>query len=410
MTISADRISKDIETIAGFTETPGKGATRPTFSPSWRAARDYVISELEKSNCRVRIDAAGNVHARPFAVSFDTPAWLSGSHLDTVPNGGNYDGVVGVVTALEVLRCARDAQRVPPIELLIFAEEEGTTFGLGMLGSRALAGTITLDQLADLKNNAGKSYLDAGRDHGVVPDKIAYERIQPAKIVGLIEVHVEQGPGLWNSDQRIAVVNCIDGRRQYSLSIKGVANHAGSTSMRDRFDALTGASEVILAMERLARELSHDTVITVGQIHCSPNAINVIAEEARLTIDFRCPSMDMLARGDTLIQRQIKAICEHRRLTSELKCTEFVPALEMDSRVCARLLKAAAKCGYGDLSTTVSGALHDAATLAPLVPTAMLFVASRDGISHNPNEYSRIEDIAAAADVLAEAVRNRSLD
>lgn len=410
MTINADRISKDIETIAGFTETPGKGATRPTFSPSWRAARDYVISELEQCNCRVRIDAAGNVHARPFAVSFDTPAWLSGSHLDTVPSGGNYDGVVGVVAALEVLRCSREAQKVPPVELVVWAEEEGTTFGLGMLGSRAAAGTMTLDQLAALKDRTGQSFLDAGRDCGVVPEKIQFDRIQPSKVVGLIEVHVEQGPGLWNTDQAVAVVNAIDGRRQYSLTFRGIANHAGSTSMRDRRDALAGAGELIVAMERLARELSHDTVITVGQIQCQPNALNVIAGQVDLTIDFRSPLMDVLARGDVLIQKQVKSISEHRRLSSELKCTEFVAALDMDARVCSRLLKAAAKCGCGELSTTASGALHDAAILAPLVPTAMMFVASRDGISHNPDEFSRIEDIAASATILAEAVRNRSLD
>jgi hydantoinase/carbamoylase family amidase len=408
--INADRIRRDIETIAGFTQTPGAGATRPTFSPAWKSARDYVTSELEQCNCRVRIDAAGNVRARPFAVAFETPAWLSGSHLDTVPNGGNYDGVAGVIAALEVLRWAREAQKVVPMELVVWAEEEGTTFGLGMLGSRAVTGTITVDQLAQLKNAAGQSYLEAGRDFGVVPDGIASDHIQPSRTVGLIEVHVEQGPGLWNSDQQVAAVSAIDGRRQYLLTIKGVANHAGSTSMRDRRDALAGGAEVIVALERLVRDLGHDAVLTVGQIHCRPNAVNVISDEVSLTIDFRSPSTETLGRGDVLIQKQISSICEHRQLTHGLECNEFVPAVQLDARVCARLIKAAAKCGLGNIPTITSGALHDAAILAPRVPTAMLFVASCDGISHNPDEFSRIEDIAAAASILAEAVRNRSLD
>ena len=405
-----ERIQRDIETIAGFTETPGRGATRPTFSKSWAAARDYVVRELEACGCRVQIDPAGNLRARAGAVSFETPAWLSGSHLDTVPHGGNFDGVVGVVAALEALRAARDAQKVLPMELVVWAEEEGTTFGLGMLGSRAAAGTIDAGQLAAMKNASGQSYLEAGAAHGVVPERIAEARLQPARAVGLIEVHVEQGPGLWNTDEPVAVVSAIAGRKQYRLTIKGVANHAGSTRMNDRFDALAGAGEVIVAMEKLARELAHDSVITVGQIACKPNAMNVIAEQVTLTIDFRSPSMDVLGRGDVLIRRQIDAVTDHRRLTYELDDVEFQPALEMDERVCARLHKAAAKCGFGAIPTTASGALHDAAILAPLVPTAMLFVASRDGISHNPDEFSRYEDVAAAAMILAEAVRNRSLD
>jgi hydantoinase/carbamoylase family amidase len=317
---------------------------------------------------------------------------------------------VGVVAALEALRAAREAQKVLPVELVIWAEEEGTTFGLGMLGSRAVAGTVGVEQLATLRNSAGQSFLEAGAAYGVVPEKIADDRVNSGKYVGLIEVHVEQGPGLWNTDEPVAVVRAIDGRKQYRLTIKGVANHAGSTRMNDRFDALAGAGEVIVAMERLARELAHDSVISVGQIACKPNAMNVIAEEATLSIDFRSPSNDVLARGDMLIQKQIDAIADHRRLTYELENVEFVSAIDLDERVCARLNKAAVKCGVGEIGQTASGALHDAAILAPLLPTAMLFVASRDGISHNADEFSRYEDVAAAATILAEAVRNRSLD
>ena len=407
---SIERIQRDIETIAGFTETPGQGATRPTFSPAWAAARYYVIRELEACGCRVQIDPAGNLRARSSAVSFETPAWLSGSHLDTVPHGGNFDGVVGVVAALEALRAARAAQKVLPLELVVWAEEEGTTFGLGMLGSRAVAGTIDVEQLASMKNGSGQSYFEAGAAYGVAAGRITEARLQPARAVGLVEVHVEQGPGMWNTDEPVAVVSAIAGRKQYRLTVKGVANHAGSTRMSDRFDALAGAGEVIVAMEKLARELAHDSVITVGHISCRPNAINVIAKEATLAIDFRSPSMDVLGRGDVLIRKQIDAITDHRRLTYELDNVEFQPALAMDERVCARLHKAAVKCGLGEIPTTASGALHDAAILAPLVPTAMLFVASRDGISHNPGEFSRYEDIAAAATILAEAARNRSLD
>ena len=410
MSISAERIQADIDAIAAFTETTGAGATRPTFSPAWRAARDYVAQQLEAAGCRVRIDAAGNLRARPVAISFDTPAWMSGSHLDSVPHGGNFDGVVGVVAALEVLRLSRESQKAIPLELVVWAEEEGTTFNLGMLGSRAVAGSISHDQLASVNNAAGQNYFAAGADHGVVSDKIAADRILPGKCVGLIEVHVEQGPGLWNDDAALAIVTAVAGRRQYSCTLIGTANHAGATSMEDRLDALAGAAEIIHALERLARELAHHTVITVGQISCRPNAINVIPEEVTFTIDFRSPSTEILARGDVMIQNLVNKVSESRRLMVSLQVNESQPAVEFDKRVCERLSKAALKCVGHDLPHTVSGALHDAVILAPIVPTAMLFVASRDGISHNADEFSKIEDITAAATILAEACRNRTLD
>jgi hydantoinase/carbamoylase family amidase len=410
MPITAERIQSDIDAIARFTETPGAGASRPTFSAEWRAARDYVAEQLDAAGCRVKIDAAGNLHARPVAISFDTPAWLSGSHLDSVPHGGNFDGVVGVVTALEVLRSSRESSKAIPLELVVWAEEEGTTFNLGMLGSRAVAGALTHEQLAALKNSSGQNFFEAGAAHGVIPEKLAADQLQPSKFVGLIEVHVEQGPGLWNDDAGLGVVTAVAGRRQYSCTLVGLANHAGSTSMDDRRDALAGTAEVIVSLERLARELAHHTVITVGQISCRPNALNVIAEEVTFTIDFRSPAMDVLARGDQRIQQSIARIAEHRRLACALDVTETQPAVELDRRVCDRISKAAAKVLGHDVPHVISGALHDAAILAPLAPTAMLFVASRDGISHNPEEFSRIEDIAAAASVLAEAVRNRTLD
>ena len=366
--------------------------------------------ELETAGCKVRIDSAGNLRARPVAISFDTPAWLSGSHLDSVPHGGNYDGVAGVVAALEVMRASRESPKAIPLELVVWSEEEGTTFNLGMLGSRAIAGAITVDQLAGLKNAAGKNFFEAGAGHGAAAEKIAAERVKPTQFVGLIEVHVEQGPGMWNDDTPLAVVTGAAGRRQYACTLVGVANHAGSTSMDDRRDALAGAAEIITALEHLARELAHHTVITVGQLNCRPNAINVIAEEVSFTIDFRTPSTELLARGDKMIQALVAKIAEARHLLMSIDVSESLPAVEFDRRVCNRLLRCATKCLGHDVPQTISGALHDAVIFAPLVPTAMLFIASRDGISHNAEEFSRAEDIAAAATVLAECVRTRTLD
>ncbi len=411
MPISAARIQNDLAAIARFTETPGAGATRPTFSAAWRQARDYVASQAEANGCKVRIDAAGNLRGRPTAISWDAPAWMSGSHLDTVPNGGDYDGVVGVVAALEVLRAAKDDLKIAiPLELVVWAEKEGTTFGMGMVGSRCFAGELNADKLAVLTNAAGQSYLDAGAAHGVVPEKLLADRLRPLTIIGLIEVHVEQGPGLWNQDIRAACVAGIAGRRQYRCEMHGAAGNAGSTSMQDRLDALAGAAEAIVAIEKLARDMGHDTVITVGQIACRPNVVNVIVEKATFTIDFRSPMMTVLASGDQSIRKSIERIAQQRRLQMMLEVTESQAAVELDPRVCGKMRKSAAAWRIEPITDMTSATLHDAAILAAHVPTAMLFVPSRDGISHSPDEFSRIEDIAAATTILLETVRDRRLE
>ena len=282
MAINTERIRADIEAIARFTETPGAGATRPTFSDAWRQARDYVIDQAKRAGCAIRIDAFGNVHARPATLVWDSRAWLCGSHIDTVPHGGDYDGVAGIVVALEILRADPNA----PVELIIFAEEEGPTFGLGMLGSRAWVGDLGADELAKVRNNASQNYLEAGASHGVDIKRFASDRINPAHYRGLIEVHIEQGPGMWKNDQRVAIVRAIAGRKQYRCTLRGVANHAGSTHMSDRRDALVGAATLILQFEGIARGLSPDAVMTVGRIECKPNAVNVIPDEVEFTIDF----------------------------------------------------------------------------------------------------------------------------
>jgi hydantoinase/carbamoylase family amidase len=401
MAILTDRIRSDIAAIARFTETPGAGATRPTFSNQWRAARDCVIDEAKRVGCDARIDAFGNVHARPSTLPWDKPAWLCGSHIDTVPNGGDYDGVAGIVVALEILR----ADPSTPVELIIFAEEEGTTFGLGMLGSRAWVGEIASDQLSRLRNKAGQNYLEAGAACGVDPGGFGRDRINPAHYRGLIEVHIEQGPGMWKNDQPVAIVRAIAGRKQYRCTLRGVANHAGSTSMTDRHDALVGAATLILQFEGIARGISPDAVMTVGRIKCKPNAVNVIPDEVEFTIDFRAPEDELLSEGHTRIEEQVKSVATKRGLKHELVPTEDQPAVAMSRDIRRELMRAAAKRLPHAAPIAVSGALHDSAILAAHVPTAMLFVASKDGISHNPAEFSRVEDIALAAEIVHEVVR-----
>ncbi|MDX1944036.1 MAG: Zn-dependent hydrolase [Pirellulaceae bacterium] len=405
MPIRADRLARDIAAIAA--QPLSTGANRPTFSPAWVAARNYVIAQAQQFGCLVLIDPAGNVHIRQVSNGFrNQPVWLSGSHLDSVPNGGDFDGVLGVVAPLEVLRAAHeDGVKNLPLELVIFAEEEGTTFGLGMLGSRAWAGTLSVDQLGKVRNAQGENYLQAGERWGVRPNEITADGFRPSDYAGMIELHIEQGPAMWNRGQPVAVVSAINGRRQYRAEIRGVANHAGSTSMTDRRDALAGAAEMMTYLEGLMPTLSPRAVATVGQIQCWPSAVNVIPEKAVFAIDFRAPDNEVLARGDAQIRERFAALVARRGLSGSLDASEALPAVPLDPRICERLSQTANRLGHGTLPETTSGALHDAAILAPFLPTAMLFVASKDGISHNPAEFSRMEDIALATEILYEAVK-----
>src|SRR5688572_10559741 len=274
MAISVERIHSDITAIARCTETPGNGATRPTFSRAWGEARAYVIAQAEAAACEVRTDAAGNVHSRPTSLGWDAPAWLVGSHIDTVPHGGDYDGVAGVVVGLELLRSAReDGIEAAAVELIVFAEEEGPTFGLGMLGSRAWVGDLDAERLVQLRNAAGRTYLEAGAPFGVDAARLSDDRCRGDRYFGLLEVHIEQGPGMWRRDQRLAVVRAIAGRRQYRVTVHGEANHAGATAMSDRKDALAGAAEMVTALEGAVKQLSADAVLTVGRLEVKPNAV-----------------------------------------------------------------------------------------------------------------------------------------
>lgn len=404
MKINADRISNDLDLIAAITDTPGHGSGRPTFSPEWAQARDYVIKQAKAAGCDVRIDVCGNVHARQITFGWDKPAWLSGSHIDSVPHGGKFDGVMGIVVPLEILRAANEANLTVPLELIIFAEEEGTTFNLGMLGSRAWAGTLSMNDLDKLRNKQGISPLDAGRPYGVVADQIGVQTIDPKQYKGLIEVHAEQGPAMWETNVPVAIVGAINGRRQFRVTIHGVANHAGSTPMNYRFDALAAAAECMVGLEKFPSMLSPEAVLTVGRIEAKPNALNVINNEVTFSIDFRSPKNEHLDAGARAIRQAIAAVVSRRKLTADMVETEVLPAVTLDAGVIAALKTAAAKIGLPDMPTTYSGALHDAAILAPLLPTAMVFVASKDGISHNPGEFSRNEDIAKAAELLAAVV------
>ncbi|MFN2312083.1 MAG: Zn-dependent hydrolase [Spirochaetia bacterium] len=453
--LSVERLGKDIESIAGFSESPPEvGYSRPTFSAPWRQAYDYIIEQATEIGAEHVVDAAGNLHIRHPLVGWERKVWLSGSHLDSVPSGGRFDGVSGVVIPLEVMRRRPEL----PLEIVVFAEEEGTTFNLGMLGSRLWAGTLTPDTMTRIRNRHGKSAAEAGATHGLDLARLTAaaagqagtaaagqantvagaagqagtaegpadaasladaaspaaaasaadwrSRLQPDRYYGMVEVHPEQGLGLWDSGTPLAAVNRINGRRQLSITVTGQANHAGSTGMTGRRDALAGAAEMVLAFEQLGQELDRRlpyTVLTVGKLEATPGAVNVIPGKVVFSLDFRAQEEELLLEGERRINEIARTISERRGLEVEIELTEQLKPSPLSEDICSRLRQAAVRQGF-ELELVPSGALHDAAVLAHVMPTAMIFVASRDGISHNPAEYSRIEDIALAAQLLEDMI------
>jgi allantoate deiminase len=417
--VSVERISADIEAIAGFSESPPEiGYSRPTFTPAWRAARDYVIEQAETAGCQHIIDAAGNVHIRHRSVGWERPVWLSGSHVDSVPSGGKYDGVMGVVIPLEIIR----AQPEVPLELVVFCEEEGTTFNLGMIGSRAWTGVLDVDTLKRLTNRDGQTVVEAGAAHGLDADRLRAaeravsagkavswtDRIDPRRYIGLVEVHAEQGVGLWDAGVPLAAVDRINGRRQFEIAVTGQANHAGSTGMRGRRDALAGAAEMVTAIEGLGLELDTElpySVCTVGRMTVAPGATNVIPGEVGFSVDMRGQQEELLERAEASLRARVAEAAARRGLEQHVERSERIAPSPLSAEIGRALQAAAADLGL-DVPIRPSGALHDAAIVAAHVPTAMIFVASREGVSHNPAEFSSAEDIAQAAAVLGRMVES----
>lgn len=396
------RIERDIEAIAACSQpATTAGYHRATFSPGWARACDYVLSKAGRLGCRSRRDAHGNLRIRPGGVSWSDRVWLCGSHLDSVPTGGKYDGVSGVVCALELLRIG------VPLELVVFAEEEGTGFGTALLGSRSWVGTVSASDLSRMQNDEGRSFLEAGAAFGVDASAMNGDRLAAERYLGFVEVHPEQGASLWKQGRPIGLVTTVNGRRQFRVIMAGRSNHAGSTQMLDRHDALAGAAQAIIEIERIALDLAVEspyTVATVGRIDVGPNEINVIANSATFTVDLRAQTPGSLSRADDLVKKALQEICARRGLGLVIESIEDLPPIPMEETVIDRLEHACVALGL-TVPRVPSGALHDAGIVAPYLPAAMIFVASRDGVSHDPAEYTRVEDIALAVRVIAGMLR-----
>ena len=394
MSERAQRAIAECRQIAQMSEEPGR-ITRRFLTPPVHEVHNFLRSRMESLGMSVHTDAAGNLRGLWQPPGAHAKRLVLGSHIDTVPGAGAYDGILGVALALEWTHLAQELKLPLPIEVIAFSEEEGVRFGVPFLGSRAVAGRFDPALLA-LKDADGITLEQAIRAFGLDPGKIGDAALD-ADVLGFVEIHIEQGPILESEGLSIAAVTAIVGQTRLTAEFHGHANHSGTTPMRLRRDALAGAAEWVSAVEAIALE-TQGLIATVGKIDVEPNAANVIAGVARLSLDVRHAEDAARKAAVESLVAQAQSIAEKRALTLEITRQMDQPAVPMDERLTACLADAIAAAGLPEKLMT-SGAGHDAMVMAARAPTTMLFLRSPGGISHHPEESVLEQDVEAALNV-----------
>jgi len=389
------RALEECQRIAAMSEEPGR-ITRRFLTPPTHDVHAHLRARMEAMGMTVHLDDAGNLRGIFRPEGRGGRRLILGSHIDTVPDAGAFDGVLGVVLAIECVDLVRELHLPLAIEVIAFSEEEGVRFGVPFLGSRAIAGRFDSALLA-LKDAEGVTLEDAIRAYGLDPSRITESAIDEDTL-GFVEIHIEQGPVLEAENLSVAAVTGIVGQTRLTLELAGQANHAGTTPMNLRRDALAGAAEWIAAVEKLAKQ-TEGLVATVGKIEVAPNATNVVAGTASMTLDARHPHDAIRLGSVNALIETANAITDRRSLA--MQCTPQMdqPAVSMDERMTAYLVEAMEAAGL-PAKRMHSGAGHDAMVMAARMPTAMLFLRSPGGISHNPAESVRTADVEAALQVM----------
>lgn len=377
---------------------------RRYLTPEHKQANQLVGEWMSQAGMKTWQDEAGNLWGRLESKTPNAPRYLLGSHLDTVPNGGKYDGMLGVIAPICLLQSFYEQGIELPfhIDLVGFGDEEGTRFRSTLLGSRALTGQWP-KEWADVQDADGISLRQALTNFGLDFDAIPNAAISTDDLLGYLELHIEQGPVLEDENLPVGVVSAIAGAKRFEMNIKGMAGHAGTVPMPLRQDALCAASEMILVIERIAQE--HGIVATVGQINNRPNGVNVISGNTSISLDIRSEFDDKRDAGLAQIFEEIQAIADRRNVTLDKKQTHAADAVHCDQRLQGVLRDAIDKTGY-QARTLPSGAGHDAMAIADICPVAMLFMRCDKGISHNPAEAIMESDVAVTLEVLEHAIKN----
>jgi allantoate deiminase len=395
---AAQKIMQRIGALAKISDEPGK-ITRTFASAAMRRANELAAKWMREAGMTPRVDAMGNLIGHYSGRRPDAKVLLLGSHLDTVRNAGKFDGPLGVILAIA---CVEDLYRqkinLPfAIEVIGFSDEEGVRYQTTYLGSKAIAGLIGA---RDLKRRDvdGISVADALKNFGCNSAELKLARMNPQKLLGYVEAHIEQGPVLEKENLAVGIVTGIAGQSRFRVSFIGQAGHAGTVPMKLRKDALCAAAEFVLAVESLAQK-TKGLVATIGEIGAEPGASNVIPGQARLTLDLRHASDSIRRRATHGLKQTAVKIAGRRRLKVILEDVHEAAAIVCSKKLSAQLALSVKRYQKRILELP-SGAGHDAAVMAKITPVAMLFIQCKGGVSHHPDESARVEDIQVALDVL----------
>lgn len=403
--IDGKRLWDALMSFAEIGATPKGGVRRLTLTDVDKRARDKFKAECEAMGLTVRVDAIGNMFARRPGRDPHRAPVLFGSHLDSQPSGGKFDGALGVIAGLEVMRSLNDLNITTeaPLELINWTDEEGSRFGHSLMGSGVWAGIFTLDKAYGLTDTEGTTVATA-------LDQIGYRGPEPAAPYAAdayFELHIEQGPFLEREHKQIGIVTGAQAQVWYDIVTTGQDSHAGTTPPSTRKDALVAAARIVEAVDRIMRARGDDGRGTVGQLQVFPNSRNVVPGEVRFSAEFRHPSMDEVNRMDEEFQAEARRLAEKDGVQLDLTVLFRISAQPFDKSCVDLVRQGAAKLGY-TTREIVSGAGHDAVYVARHVPTAMIFTPCKDGLSHNELESIQPEEAEAGCQVLFEAVVARA--
>jgi N-carbamoyl-L-amino-acid hydrolase len=399
--VDGARLWRTIMETAEIGGTPKGGVNRQALTDLDGQVRHQLIAWAEDAGCIVTIDQVGNIFARRPGRDPSLPPVAVGSHLDTQPTGGKFDGILGVLAGLELIRTLNDAgyETEAPIELINWTNEEGARFSPAMLASGVFTGRFSLDYALDRPDRDGKRFGDELKRIGFAGETPAGDH----RLAAFFELHIEQGPILEAEEKTIGVVTGVQGIRWYNFSLTGQDSHAGTTPMTHRHDAFQGLARFAVALDRIARDEGGGAVATIGVVEVGPGSPNVVPGTASATIDMRHPHDEALDRMEAAFRAAADAIAEDLGIDITFDSTWAAPAVRFDNDCIAAVRAAAEASGHG-YRDIVSGAGHDAANLAAVTPTAMVFVPCAGGISHNEAESITEADAAAGANVLLQAV------
>ncbi len=414
--VETTRIADLLAGLAKFGATEKGGVTRLGYSEEDRAAQNWLLDQVKDLNLAVREDAVGNLFLRKEGTDPSLPAVAMGSHLDTVIEGGAYDGMVGVVAALEVVRLLEGKELKRALEVIVFRAEESSRFGFATMGSKFMAGKGDVEQFSTAGRKDDISFKEALTKWGCDPAKYKDAIIQKGAYDSFWEIHIEQGKVLEETNTTLGIVHNIAAPTRFKIIVEGLADHSGATPMGFRKDALVSAAKLILAVEEAATaEKENGTVATVGVVDVEPGSINVVPGQVTLWVDLRGVNETSIATALQSIHDAVKDVVDNDKVevTMQMLTADKPVALSEDL---AQLLENVCLEHGMVLDDSIlpadgvkfmhmnSGAGHDAMHMADLVPTSMLFVPCRGGISHNPAEHAEVEDIKMGIDIMAEAV------